>query len=196
MKEYSDDEIITCLRTRKNYAVRFLYNRYLPLVRHIVLKMGGTSDDAIDIFQEGLLILISKIDNKNFILSCKLKTYLYCVCENLWKSELVKKKAGNNYFRHKLADDSITDFTEQYDYKLCEVIFYGAFETLDPLHQKILKLFWRDFSLKEIANTLGYTYGYVKKEKCEGQSELIKRVKMHPDYNQITDSDSRTRSAW
>ena len=85
MEEYTDKEIVDCLRNRQGYVVRYLSDRYLPMIRLMVTRLGGTSEDARDIFQEGLLIMLEKFDDKNFVLACKFKTLLYCICENLWK---------------------------------------------------------------------------------------------------------------
>jgi RNA polymerase sigma factor (sigma-70 family) len=190
VKEYNDNEIIECLRNRQSYVVRYLSDRYMPMIRLMVYQMGGTLEDAKDIFQDGLIIMLEKIDNEHFVLTCKFKTFLYCVCENLWKSVLVKRQAATNYFTRRVDDDNEKDFTELYDNMLYENIFYTVFETLDPVYRKILKLYWQELSPKEIANTLGYTYGYVRKKKCEGQAELILRVKNHPDYKRIMNSES------
>ena len=189
MKEYTDDEILECLRNRQDHAVHYLYSSCFPLIRHLVMKNGGSVDDSKEIFQDGLEILLKNVYVNNFTLTCKLKTYLYSICNNLWKSKLYKKRVEENYLKRKVEDDMVVDFTVTQDYELREKIFYGSFETLDSLHQKILKLSWQDYSLKEIADKLGYSAGYVKKEKCIGQAELVKRVKGNRDYNLIMDSE-------
>ena len=185
MKEYTDSEIIECLRNRQSFVVRYLSDKYLPMIRLMVTQLGGTSEDAKDIFQEGLMIMLEKIDNKEFALTCKFKTFLYCVCENLWKSSIVKRKAAINYFNRRVNDDDDNDFTEMMDNRLCEEIFRDEFEKLDPVGKTILKLYWEEMSPQEIADKLGYSYGYVRKKKCEAQTELIARVKEHPDYKKI-----------
>jgi RNA polymerase sigma factor (sigma-70 family) len=153
------------------------------------MKNGGSVDDAKEIFQEGIMILLKNVDDNNFTLICKLKTYLFSICNNLWKSELLKKRTEENYHKRKVEEEHVVDFTENQDYELREKIFYCAFETLDFLHQKILNLSWQDYSLKEIADELGYTVNYVKKEKCIGKAELVRRVKSNKDYKLIMDSD-------
>ena len=193
MKEYSDSEIIECLRNRQSYVVRYLSDRYLPMVRLMVSQQGGTSEDAKDIFQEGLMIMLEKIDNKEFALTCKFKTYLYCVCENLWKSIIVKRHAAINYFKRKEEDDDNNDFTEHMDNKLYEDIFRNVFETLDPVGKNILKLYWEEMSPQEIADKLGYTNGYVRKKKSEVQTELILKIKRHPDYKRIVKAESTVK---
>lgn len=185
MKEYSDLEIIECLRNRQGYVVRYLFDRYLPMIRLMVCKLGGTAEDAKDIFQDGLIIIIEKIDRDEFVLTCKLRTFLYCICEKLWKAILVKREAASNYFTRRLDTSLEKDFTETYDNQLYEKIFFDVFETLDPICKKILKLYWQEVSPKKIAEKLGYTYGYVRKKKSEGQGELINKVYNHPEYKQI-----------
>lgn len=192
MKEYTDNEIIECLRNRQSYVVRYLSDRYMPMIRLMVYQKGGSLEDAKDIFQDGLMIMLEKIDNKDFVLTCKFKTFLYCVCENLWKSVIMKKQAATNYLSRRIDTDNDNDFTELLDNKLYEKIFWDVFETLDDVGKKILKLYWEEVSPQEIANDLGYTYGYVRKKKCEAQAELTEKVKRHPDYRRIMNSESVT----
>jgi RNA polymerase sigma factor (sigma-70 family) len=188
VKEYTDIEIIECLRNRQSYVVHYLSDRYLPMIRLMVTQLGGSSEDAKDIFQEGLMIMLEKIDNKEFALTCKFKTFLYCVCENLWKSIIAKRQAATNYFARRTEPEDEKDFTEVMDNNLCNEIFLGAFDTLDPVGKNILKLYWEEISPQEIAERLGYSYGYVRKKKCEAQAELTEKVKKHPDYKRIVDS--------
>jgi len=193
VKEYTDTEIIECLRNRQSYVVRYLSDRYLPMVRLMVTQLGGNSEDAKDIFQEGLMIMLEKIDNKEFALTCKFKTFLYCVCENLWKSVLVKRQAAANYLIRRVEADDQKDITELMDNNLCKEIFISVFETLDPVGKNILKLYWEEMSPQKIADKLGYTYGYVRKKKCEAQAELTEKVKRHPDYKRIVNSGIVTK---
>jgi DNA-directed RNA polymerase specialized sigma24 family protein len=102
---------------------------------------------------------------------------------------MFKKQAAANYLRRKVDDDN-DDFTEQMDNKLCENIFRSAFDTLDTSAKSILRLYWEEMSPQEIADKLGFTYGYVRKKKCEAQSELIMKVKKHPDYRKIVNHEN------
>jgi RNA polymerase sigma factor (sigma-70 family) len=188
VKEYTDIEIIECLRNRQSYVVHYLSDRYLPMIRLMVANLGGNPEDAKDIFQEGLMIMIEKFDNKEFSLTCKFKTFLYCVCENLWKSIIAKRQAAANYFARKSEPEDEKDFTEVMDNNMCREIFLSVFNKLDSVGKNILKLYWEGVSPQEIADRLGYSYGYVRKKKCEVQAELTEKVKKHPDYKAIVKS--------
>lgn len=160
------------------------------MIRLMVFQNGGTTEDAHDIFQDGLLIMLEKIDNNDFALTCKFKTYLYCVCENLWKSVLAKKQAASNYFSRREEAETEKEFDELMDRELYEKIFRDVFESLDPASRNILNFYWQDVSPQEIAKKLGFTYGYVRKKKCEAQNELTERVKQHPAYRNIIKTEN------
>ena len=193
VKEYTDNEIIECLRNRQSYVVHYLFDRYMPMIRMMVYQNGGTIDDARDIFQDGLIIMLEKLDNKQFALTCKFKTFLYCVCEHLWKTLLEKRQSAANYLTRKPEPEDDKDFTELMDHQMYEKIFQDVFKTLDPIGRKILNLYWKELSVQEIADKLGYTYGYVKKKKCEAQSELTEKVKKHPEYIRIKSTEMAAR---
>ncbi len=151
--------------------------------------MGGTSEDAMDIFQDGLMVLIEKLDNKEFTLTCKFKTFLYCVCENLMKTVLTKRKVAENYLTGSF-DMEESDISEEMDNNLYETVFHEVFDTLDPAARNILRLYWEELSPQDIAERLGYSYGYVRKKKSEAQAELILKVKNHPEYKRLTSRGS------
>lgn len=164
------------------------------MIRLMVSQMGGSVEDSKDIFHEGLMIMLEKIDNKDFVLTCKFKTFLYCVCENLWKAVKVKRQSATNYLARRVEIDSQNDFTESLDNKLYQTIFSDVFESLDKVSKMILKLYWDELSPQAIADKLGYTYGYVRKKKCEAQGELIEKIKMHPDYKRIINSENTVKN--
>ena len=185
MKEYTDTEIIECLRNRQSYVVHYLLHRYMPMIRLMVTQLGGTFEDGKDLFQEGLMIMLGKLDDNKFALTCKFQTFLYCVCENLWKETLAKRRIATKYLKRRIEEAEEGDFTETIDNKLREDIFRNAYDSIDPVGKTILRLYWEDLSPQEIADKLGYTNGYVRKKKCEAQAELTEKVRQHPDYDMV-----------
>lgn len=163
------------------------------MIRLLVSATGGTNEDAMDIFQDGLIIMLEKIDNKDFVLTCKFKTYLYCVCEHLWKTVLDKRKAAANYITRRDDDEFGEDISESLDDQMYKDIFTEVFETLDPVSKTILKMYWQDVGPQEIADKLGYTYNYVRKKKSEAQGELTEKVKQHPGYRKIMKTEEAAR---
>jgi len=193
VKEFTDSEILECLRARQSYVVKYLSDRYIPMIRLLVSATGGTNEDAQDIFQDGLIIMLEKIDNKDFVLTCKFKTYLYCVCEHLWKTVIDKRKAASNYFTRREEDEYGEDISDSLDNQMYKDIFAEVFETLDTVSKTILKMHWQDASPQEIADKLGYTYNYVRKKKSKAQGELTDKVKLHPGYIKIMKTENAAK---
>jgi len=185
MKKYSDQEIIQGLKSGDSYAVKFLAKDYLPVVRYYISKNNGNEEDAKDIFQDALYIIIEKIHNNDFVPQGTLSTYLFAICKNLWLMALDRQKAAKNYELRRLADHIDNDFSEAVDHVFYENIFRQCFEEMDQVSQKILKMYWMEISPSEIADKLGYSYGYVRKKKSECMKELKNRIIDHPDFNEL-----------
>ena len=185
MKKYTDQEIIQGLKSGESYVVKYLAKDYLPVIRYYISKNNGNEEDAKDIFQDALFIIIEKIHNNEFVLQGTLTTYLFAICKNLWLMALDRQKAAKNYELRRLADHMDNDFTEAGDRVFYENIFRQCFEAMDQVSQKILKMYWMEISPSEIADKLGYSYGYVRKKKSECMKELKGRIIAHPDFNEL-----------
>ena len=163
------------------------------MIRIMILQKGGTIEDASDIFQDGLIIILEKLDNKQFALACKFVTFLYSVCDNLWKKVLEKREVAANYFATRNESEGNPDLTDLIDQKMYEEIFHKVFETLEPVKKEILTFYWRGLSPQEIANKLGVSNGYVRKAKCEAQNELTEKVKRLPEYMRLKRTERAAR---
>jgi RNA polymerase sigma factor (sigma-70 family) len=179
-EKYSDVEIIERLRNRDNEVVNYIYRRYSSMIRLMIYDLGGSVEDAKDVFQEGMIALTVLFDDPEYKLECRLKTLFYSICKNQWKSQLSKISAAKNYFLRKIDDNGNHDFTENYDSDICKKIFWATFDELEKDCKTILKLVWRDHNMKEIADIVGNSYGYVRRKKCDCNNKLIDKIKGHP----------------
>ena len=151
--------------------------------------MGGSREDAQDVFNEGLVALIRLVDKEEFNLTCQLGTLMYALCNKQWKQQLEKQIAARNYHVRKLDTTPVRDFTEDADYELYRTIFWETFEKLDSVCKEILKEYLKETSPREIAELLGYSYGYVRKRKSLCHSYLMKMIENHPDFIKIKETE-------
>ena len=185
IRKFNDQEIIIGLKAGEAFAVNYLAKEYLPMIRYFISKNNGSDEDAKDIFQDALFILIDKINSKDFNLQVTLSTYLFAICKNLWLMVLDRQKAARNYEKRRSSDVLENDFTESGDTAFYERIFRQCFDAMDDVSQKILKMYWMEIAPTEIAEKLGYSYGYVRKKKSECMKELKNRIMNHPDYREL-----------
>ncbi|HEX9513171.1 MAG TPA: sigma-70 family RNA polymerase sigma factor [Puia sp.] len=88
MERISDNYLINRLKDEKNEDFEALYKSYYPSVRSFVTNKFGSTEDAEDIFQETIVILLQKVRQKDFTLTSSLKTYVVAIAKNLWLKRL------------------------------------------------------------------------------------------------------------
>ena len=194
MIHYSDEAILEGLRLRSDYIINFIYKEFFPLIRFLVTENGGAGEDAEDIFQDGIIIIYSKISLNELRLTSSFKTYMYSVCRNLWLQKLNKRKA----IFDKLSDveeyiDLPKDMLQEASIEETELhrIIQIHFLSLADDCQKLLRLFIKNIPLREIASILGYkTEKYAKTRKYLCKEELKKRIASDPRSQKIIKYDN------
>lgn len=87
----SDQHIIDLLRGRQHHqAFKKLY-AYFPACKKMIRTKGGTTQEALDIYQDALVILCRNVQKQEFKLTSSLNTYIYSVCKFLWNDEIKRK---------------------------------------------------------------------------------------------------------
>ncbi len=102
----NDRKTLAGLRNKDNQAYEILYKFYFPVVESFILKNSGNRDDARDIFQETILVLLNKVPTEDFELTSSLKTYLFSISSNLWLKRLRQARQMHSRSGEVLAHDS------------------------------------------------------------------------------------------
>jgi RNA polymerase sigma factor (sigma-70 family) len=88
MLNISDNTLLDKLKTGDNSSFELLYKFYFPSIAAYIKQNQGNNEDAEDIFQETIIVLLHKTRQPDFILTSSLKTYLYSISKNLWLKRL------------------------------------------------------------------------------------------------------------
>jgi RNA polymerase sigma factor (sigma-70 family) len=157
----SEETLITGLRKGDARAYEYLYRDVRQLIVHLVVFNNGTPDDGIDLLQEAMMVLFHHLQKPDFVLTCKVKTYLYSICRNKWFYYLRKNKM--EYFDiSEYADipDQTPDMeTWTRDQQLKELINKMG----DPCRKVLLYYYFEGLSLEEIALQLNLKNANVAK---------------------------------
>lgn len=163
-----------------------LYADFFSQISRHIFSHGGNQADAEDIFQEGIIVVYKKLQNKEFSLTSSFGSFLYGICKYLWMNQLRKKKRGE------LPLDTDKDIKD--DDELDEIIFkreqYRLFQSkllqLGEDCQRLLRLFFEGVSMREIAKIMGYkSENYAKKKKFTCKSTLINKIEADPVYREL-----------
>lgn len=175
-----DSEVLERIRRGDERALDFLYKKHFRMMTRIVTSSGGGEDEAKDIFQDALIVLWQKVIDDNFVLSSKLSTYLYSVCQNLWRKEFERKSR----LVHEAQDSEV--YMDE-DKKELSFIIRSCIKAMPVTCRKVLTYYYFDgLSMELIAEKLGFANtdtAKTKKYKCKKKlDELVKSRYSKSDF--------------
>ena len=188
MTKYKVEEILEGIRRNDVEILQFVYKSFYPYVKFFITSNSGNEDDAQDIFQEAIIVIFKKLKEKQLVISCTFKTYLYSVCRLLWLKQLEKRKNKNeqsieNENHIELSDEmhEMSEETERFR------LYQAYFAKLGADCKKVLELSLDKVSLREIAKIMGYkSEKYAKKRKYQYKEKLIKEIKSDPKFKELS----------
>lgn len=161
-----ETQLLEKLKENNDKAFKHLY-KYYPKVRSYLIGFGATKQEVEDIYHEALYILINKLKDPEFALTCSVNTFLFSICKNKYISlNREQKKALNHQFDSEVElgsnhKEEIEDAIQQ-DRKL--QVAQNAFKQLEESCKKLLKAFYVEGKrMKQIAIEFGFTSDKVAK---------------------------------
>jgi len=166
-----DSEIIDRIKKGDESAAKYLYSKHFKMMRRLIMKNSGTEHDAKDIYQDAIIVFWEKVTSGNLILSSKISTYLYSVCQNLWRKELDRRKRLSS----EEVESSVTLDLDQSERVNAIKICMGK---LSETCQEVLQLYYFDnLSMSDIADKLNFSNAdTAKSKKYKCKKELDKMV--------------------
>ncbi len=169
----SDEEVIAKIKKGDERALDFLYKKNYKMMTNMIIKNNGSEDEAKDIYQEALIVVWQKVLSPDFVLSSKLSTYLYSICQNLWRKELERKNRHTG--EEEITKTEITDIDKK---ERIEVINQCINDLGETCRSILTYYYFDDMSMAEIAEKMGFANAdtaKTKKYKCK--QELDKMIK-------------------
>ncbi|MEO9533423.1 MAG: sigma-70 family RNA polymerase sigma factor [Crocinitomicaceae bacterium] len=154
---------------RQEKAFARLYKYYPKVEKHILVN-SGSKEEALDIFQDALVLLYQKVNANELKADVKIDGFLINSCKLLWSNELRKKKvrAGDDSGLGGLKNEEDDKDHAEQEQKFG--IVDSALQKLGNKCRKILELFYyKSLSMDEIAKEFGYKTvksAKVQKYKC------------------------------
>ena len=184
MRSIDNKIIVEGIRNQDQQILKNVYIIYFPTIKRYVLDNKGSVQDAKDVFQEGIIIIYRKIKAGNLILSSSFKSYIYSVCRFIWIKQLSKNRENaeklENYIEYEdVPDVSPDEYEKNEQYKL----YQKHFKRLEKDCQKLLQLFLKKVTLKDIAEALGVgSQQYIKRKKYKCKEQLVRYIKSDPNF--------------
>lgn len=183
-----DQALLEGLGSADAAAIRQTYDLALPAVIIWVKENNGSEADARDVFQEALIALFRKLERGELILTCTLKSFLRIMCRNLWLSRLRNKQhQASPLAQVEEAVDLGADLEQRLVQSEKEQLFFKHFDNLGGNCKKIMQWFFDKVPLKQIAERLDTSEGYIKKRKFKCKEQLIKAIQSDPKFIELNE---------
>ncbi|MDF1576296.1 MAG: sigma-70 family RNA polymerase sigma factor [Bacteroidales bacterium] len=187
MKLPSNSDLIKGIRNHDSSILCYVYDTYYPIIEGYIIHNQGSEEQARDIFQDAMIIIYKRIKSDELELSCKFGTYLYAICKNIWTQERKKYLLRAEKLRkHSLvvhdpgpADDPLLQnhLTD---------LFNKHFEDLSKDCQKILSMYFNNFSMEDIRAAMNYKdLHHTADRKYRCKKSLINRIVNDPLFKRL-----------
>lgn len=167
----NDAKIIEAIKKGDETAIEVLYKSNFRMMAKLIIRNNGSEDEAKDVFQDALIIFWQKVRSGELVLTSKISTYLYSICQNLWRKELVRKSRESN--------DEVETTTDYVDTDRVERInaIRKCVNQMGDTCKQVLTLYYFDgVSMNDIADLLGFANSNTaktKKYKCKQELDRI-----------------------
>jgi DNA-directed RNA polymerase specialized sigma24 family protein len=84
----NDPELLQGLKIQNEKAIYEVYTSCYLSVEKYILMNSGSAQDAEDVFQDCVMVLLNYVAKENFTLTCSLKTLVIAIARRLWLKQL------------------------------------------------------------------------------------------------------------
>ncbi len=179
MIRLTHSELIQALQStdsnKVNEGFRLLHRQLYRKVVKYIKNLKGNTQDAEDIFQDGLLALYKLIRRDHIKQDTNIEAYLFTICKNLWLQKIRKKP-------HTVGIEVVQNFPPIEETLLFSMINKEEQDEIQRLlsllgkscKEVLIQYYYKRVRMLEIAQLMGYSSPQVAKNK---KSNCMKKFK-------------------
>jgi RNA polymerase sigma factor (sigma-70 family) len=156
---YNDElETLQGIATGQKQSLEWVYKHCFTTTKKMVIKLGGDTDEAWDVFQEAVTILYQKCSTEGIDMQCRINTYITSVTRNLWLKRIKQISQIHSPEEWEDVEDVTVDvdlfLQKERDLSMLE----QQLEKLgDPCQKMLTAFYFQKKSMQEICTDFGYT---------------------------------------
>ncbi|MEO6036830.1 MAG: sigma-70 family RNA polymerase sigma factor, partial [Saprospiraceae bacterium] len=188
--DWTDERLAEAIRSGgppREAALQAIYQRpgLRETVIRLVLDQGGSRDDALDVFQETLLLFDRNLREGRFEGRSALSTYFVGIAK--WRWLTARRQKGRFT---ELSPEQHEGLVESPEHEVLRGEhrdwLEAALGQLGERCRQLLRLYQLDYSMEEIAQTMQYANSDVaKKEAYRCRVRFRALVDQHPEWNEL-----------
>jgi RNA polymerase sigma factor (sigma-70 family) len=162
----TDEAILLAVKRHDEGAIREVYQASWPVILQMVKLNNGDEADAKDLYQDSILDFLEKVWQEDFVLTCKIKTFIYSICRKKW---LYRLRGRRNF----IDIEKYAEFEEPAEEALVEAPeipddeqMITAIDNLgEPCKSLLIGFYYEKLSMEQLANKLNYKNENVAKQQ-------------------------------
>ncbi len=163
---FSDEELLPELKNGNDQAIGYVYKTFWPMVSRMVMLNNGSISEAKDLYQESMLDFLEKVSDHKFVLTCKLKTYIYSICRRKWLYQLRSRKKWIDIETYTELEDLPEDRIEEHAELPGDDQIKAAITALgEPCRSLLLGFYYEKLSMEQLAAKMNYRSENVAKQQ-------------------------------
>jgi RNA polymerase sigma factor (sigma-70 family) len=156
-----DNEILAFFHIDREGAWRIIYEKCISTSLRFMRSHFRAGVDFEDVFQDACIVLLNKMDDPSFVLTCSLQTYLNAICRNILVNKYRRQAVHTSIsseFELELAMEVDMDEEEN---AARFAVFSEVVELMKNRAARCYEIFqlyyFRNIGMQQIADRLGYT---------------------------------------
>jgi RNA polymerase sigma factor (sigma-70 family) len=183
VQQYTTQEILNGILENNSVIVQFIYDRYFHDIRKFIDKFGGSNDDAMDVFQDGIIVIYEQMKRGESEKIKNFRSYFFSICKFKWfntirdgkYTEVTQIEVEN--ILPKFEFDQISDgVSEIFEKERRVKIYFKCFMQLPSICQKMIRYVAHGWAIEDIAAEMDFSvvYTYRKRQACLNKlTELV-----------------------
>lgn len=165
-----DNDFINGIIEDDSKIIQRIYDEFVPQIKYHIVSQGIDDEDAKDIIQDGLIIILNKIGKQSFRLTSSFLTYFFGICKVLVRRKSYKYSRSYQSYMSPIQDSVENKYIAQEKQQL----FSKAIDQLNPNQKKLINHYRDGKSMSEIAQLMEHkspNYTRIAKLRCKRKLE-------------------------
>ncbi len=175
MLEFTTQEILNGIQKNNSIVVQYIYDKYFHGIKKFIEKFGGSKDDALDVFQDGIVLIYEQLISGEIKQIDSFKGYFFSICKFKWFNTIRNGKVGdytNVEMEEILPSFEFNQHSESWNDQLEKEkrvkVYFNSFMELESTCQMMIRYVAYGWTIEDIADkmNLSVTYTYRKRKAC------------------------------
>ncbi len=175
MNKYTTQEILKGILENNSKIVQYIYDRYFHSIKKFIEKFGGGNDDALDVFQEGIIVIYEQLLSGEIRPINNFRTYFFSICKFKWFN-MIRDGKFDEFTTIEMEEilpaleyqHNLGNLNEKLEKERRVRVYFNGFMELSSSCQMMIRYIAHGWSIEDIANEMNFSvaYTYRKRQLC------------------------------